>query len=288
MTSLLITPMITPFDSRGNIDYDAAGLLIRRLESSRVDALFPLGSTGLFPWLSVEERKKFTEFVVQHTRLPVYVGVGSPNAEEAILLSRHAEDCGAYCGVIMPPYYIRPGRTEMRDFFRSVFSSTEFRFYLYNIPQLAGTQIPIDLALELKDEFDGVLGMKESSADMRYFSDLNASRTKKFKLLQGQDDMLLASLAMGADGGVCGTTNLTSDAQNLRDLFDRGNFLESSAIHNKKVVPLMHALNLSTFPSGYYYGTYRATGISGGYRTPMSEPDQSVMLAIDGFITPSS
>ncbi len=288
MPSILVTPMITPFDKNGKIEYNATKKLISRLEASGVDALFPLGSTGLFPWLSVEERRKFTEFVVKSTKLPVYVGVGSSNAEEAILLSRSAEDCGAYCGVIMPPYYIKPGYDELKLFFSSVLGSIDFQFYLYNIPQLAGTQIPIDMALGLKEEFDGVLGMKESSADMRYFSSLNAMRPGNFRLLQGQDDLLLPSLSIGADGGVCGTSNLNTGILQLRKSFDEGRIQDASNIHNRTIVTMMHALNTQTFPSGYYYGTYRSIGFDGGYRTPMLEPGHPGMLAIDEFVEPFS
>ena len=59
----IITPMLTPFRQDGTPDPDATNVLIDYLKKTGVSGLFPLGSTGLFPYLFSEERVNFLQQV---------------------------------------------------------------------------------------------------------------------------------------------------------------------------------------------------------------------------------
>lgn len=58
----IITPMVTPFRQNGEIDYEATAKLLDYLKEIGIYGVFPNGSTGLFPFLSADERMKFLEF----------------------------------------------------------------------------------------------------------------------------------------------------------------------------------------------------------------------------------
>ena len=281
MKPQIITPMMTPFNERGEIDYSLTEKLLDRLAEFKVDGIFPLGSTGLFPWLSLAERKKFLEFVASKTHIKIYAGVGSASYNESLEMARLANDLGCDSGVVMPPFYIIPGMDEMKNYFSSLFSRVPMRFYLYNIPQLSGAYIPQSLPALLAAEFSNVVGIKDSSADMRYFSKMVQNRPDHFLVFQGQDDLLLPSLSLGGDGGVCGISNISKIILSVRDRFADGSMKDATSLQIEGVDPLMDSLNAARFPSGYYYALYMSFGVNGGYRIPMLEPSPETKRNID-------
>ncbi len=281
MKPQIITPMMTPFNERGEIDYSLTEKLLDRLAEFKVDGIFPLGATGLFPWLSLAERKKFLEFVASKTHIKIYAGVGSASYNESLEMARLANDLGCDSGVVMPPFYIIPGMDEMKNYFSSLFSRVPMRFYLYNIPQLSGAYIPQSLPALLAAEFSNVVGIKDSSADMRYFSKMVQNRPDHFLVFQGQDDLLLPSLSLGGDGGVCGTSNISKIILSVRDRFADGSMKDATSLQIEGVDPLMDSLNAARFPSGYYYALYMSFGVNGGYRIPMLEPSPETKRNID-------
>lgn len=281
MKPQIITPMMTPFNERGEIDYPLTEKLLDRLAEFKVDGIFPLGSTGLFPWLSLTERKKFLEFVASKTHIKIYAGVGSANYNESLEMAKLANDLGCDSSVVMPPFYIIPGMDEMRTYFSKLFSKVPMKFYLYNIPQLSGAYIPQSLPALLAGEFSNVVGIKDSSADMRYFSKMVQNKPDHFLVFQGQDDLLLPSLSLGGDGGVCGISNISKIILSVRDRFADGVMKEATSLQIKGVDPLMDSLNAARFPSGYYYALYKSFGVNGGYRIPMLEPSPEIKKNID-------
>src|SRR5579875_707295 len=270
----IITPMLTPFDRKGEIDYDATRSLIEFLKKSGVNGLFPLGSTGLFPFLRFEERKRFLQFVIENSMgLPVFSGVGSSSTQEAVEQARFASEIGSAVNVLMPPYYIIPGQEEIRNHFETVLKAVDHPLFIYNIPQLAGSRIEPETVLYLKENYSSVVGMKESSADMRYFSQIMALHDKNFSVFQGQDDLLLPSMAIGADGGVCGLSNFSQHVVEEYKLINDGNYEKARKVQLDHVNPLLRYLNGVRFPSGYYAAFYEKFKFDGGYRAPMLKPD---------------
>ncbi len=284
----IITPMITPFNSEGQIDFDATGTLIEYIKSIGVSGLFPCGSTGLFTFLSKEERKDFLKFVIENANgLKVLAGVGSSSTQEAIELGKFAAEAGADALVLMPTYYITPGQNEIKKHFSEFISSVKKDTFIYNIPQLCGARIELDTVKELKEKHPEIIGIKESSADMRYFSQLMKFTGPEFSILQGQDDLLVPSLSIGADGGVCGLSNFSSSVVNAYNEYDMGSRSKGSEIQVKQVDPLIHSLLGTTFPSAYYYAFYNKFGLKdGGYRTPMLEPSKSEKERIARALNP--
>ena len=279
----IITPMLTPFKEDGTLDLDGSNVLVDYLKKNGVSGLFPLGSTGLFPYLFSEERVNFLQQVNDNKgSLKVFAGIGSSNTEECIKFARNASDIGVDVLVLMPTYYIHPSPDEMYRHFSMVLEKVDRDLFIYNIPQLAGEFIPIDVIEKLKNEYSHVIGLKESSGDMRYFSKIMQFSDSNFSIFQGQDDLLLPSLSIGADGGVCGLTNFSENIVSIYRKFREGDISEAQKIQMESNA-IMRVINSANFPSGYYYAFYRKFGLNGGYRAPMIEPSESVKNAINGL-----
>ncbi|MEM0140277.1 MAG: dihydrodipicolinate synthase family protein [Ferroplasma sp.] len=270
----IICPMLTPFKKDGSIDYEATETLIEHLKKIGASGLFPMGSTGLFPFFRTGERKKFIEFVVEHSlKLPVLAGIGSSSTQESIELALHAKDVGANALVLMPPYYITAGQSEIIKHFTGVIEKSHKDIFIYNIPQLSGTRIEPDTIGKLKANFPEIVGMKESSGDMRYFSSIMKYSSKDFSIIQGQDDLLVPSLSIGADGGVCGLSNFSADIVKTYNSYISGDYSKARDIEINNIVPMLKEVNKTQFPSGYYKKFYEKFNLSGGYRSPMVEPE---------------
>lgn len=270
----IITPMITPFDRKGRINGEYTVKLIQVLKKHSVNGLFPLGSTGLFPFLSVADRKQYLEMVSANSgNLTVMAGIGSTNTEESIELAQFSKDIGINAVVLMPTYYIKPGQNEIITHFSKVLGSTDMDLFIYNIPQLSGQRIEIDTMKFLKEEYSQIRGVKDSAGDMRFFQRIMELSDSNFSIFQGQDDLLYLSLLAGADGGICGTTNIMDET--VRIYRNVENNLNAIALKQQFniVNPLMDILNTPPFPSGYYYGFYHLNSLNGGYRTPMIRPE---------------
>jgi len=103
----IIVPTITPFNSKGEIDFDAAGEHIDFLIKKGVAGIFSCGSTGEGPLLTIEEKKELTEVSVKAAqgRIPVIIHTGEITTSRALDLTYQARKVGAQAAALIPPYY---------------------------------------------------------------------------------------------------------------------------------------------------------------------------------------
>jgi 4-hydroxy-tetrahydrodipicolinate synthase/2-dehydro-3-deoxy-D-gluconate aldolase len=277
----IVTPLITPFKLSGEVDYNSIDTLVNFLKSIGVAGIFPSSSTGLFPFLNIDERKKMLEQVLKNSgSLKVFAGVGAADTDSAIELARHAKDVGADAIVLMPSYYIKSDQTWIINHFEKVLEKVDINFMIYNIPQLTGSTVELKTIEHLKSNFSQVSGIKDSSGDMRYFSKLMRFKASNFSVFQGQDDLMLISLTLGADGGVCGTTNFVRYIVDLYDHYRNGAIEKARILQIEQINNIMDVLALSNFPAGYYYAFYNKFKVAGGYRNPMLAPSKEASDSI--------
>lgn len=100
----IIPALVTPFDKYGNLVKNSAEKLLEKYVEERADGLYMLGYTGEGRLMSVAERKEWTEIVlgINNGRIPVIVHVGYSNEEEALDLTRHATEAGAFAVSSVP------------------------------------------------------------------------------------------------------------------------------------------------------------------------------------------
>ncbi len=208
----IIPALVTPFNEEGKIDYESLEKHVEFLINSGVDALYPLGTTGEFPLLSFDERKKVAEIVIDvaRRRVPVIIHVGDDNPFVTYELISHAMSHGADGVAVVTPYYYNLSGEELFDYYKDIaekFSDTPI--YLYNIPQVTGIIIPIHTVEALIVNYSNIWGIKDSSGDYSYFLDLLKLKEKypNFILLTGADKYILSTHQIGSDGNVSGFAN---------------------------------------------------------------------------------
>ncbi|WP_279483800.1 dihydrodipicolinate synthase family protein [Aureimonas sp. SK2] len=127
---------ITPADDHGRVDTDTLSHLLERLCEAGVDSIGLLGSTGVYAYLSREERRRAVEAAVECVdgRVPLMVGVGALRTDHAQELARDATRAGADALLMAPVSYTPLTQEEAYEHYLAVSATTPLRFCIYNNP----------------------------------------------------------------------------------------------------------------------------------------------------------
>ena len=80
----LITAMVTPMDSEGNINYDRAVELAKHLVEQGNTALVINGTTGESPTVTSDEKEKLVSCIKKSVNVPIIAGVGTNSTAATI------------------------------------------------------------------------------------------------------------------------------------------------------------------------------------------------------------
>jgi 4-hydroxy-tetrahydrodipicolinate synthase len=205
------TAMITPFNKEGAVDVEAIKSHTEFLISKGVNCLYPLGTTGEMLRLSVEERKIVASTVIEAAkkRVTVFIHAGAMNQEDTISLAKHAYEIGADGIGVVTPIFFGANDRELEEYFVKVASSVpnDFPMYLYSIPQCAANDIIPQVAQNVADRCENVIGIKYSYPDFIRVNEYLKINNGQFSVLPGADRLLLSALAMGCDGVISGVSS---------------------------------------------------------------------------------
>ena len=111
-------------------------MLLARLTSAQVDSIGLLGSTGSYPYLAREQRRRAIEAAVDQVggRTPILVGIGALRTDEAVHLSRDAKAAGAAAGLLAPVSYTPLNDDEVFEHFATVARASDLPLCIYNNP----------------------------------------------------------------------------------------------------------------------------------------------------------
>ncbi len=221
----IITPTIAPMKGE-SIDYDAIDSLLDFLEKSGVNGIFPMGSTSAFPLISVEMQVKILEYFMDKKKANMFflAGVGRNSFDETITMAQYAKELGVDAISVVTPYYMRMNQASIHSYYEKLLSQLDFPTLIYNIPQNTNNNIEPETIARLKEKFPHLIGIKDSSGNFSNFSAIIDAVGKDFRVIQGQDDILLPSLAMGAAGGINGTSNFCDLSVRVYREFTNSNF----------------------------------------------------------------
>lgn len=126
----------TPADRDGRVDTEALSRLLERLCDAGVASIGLLGSTGIYTFLTREERRRAVEAAVEcvHGRIPIVVGVGSLRTDQAQSLARDAEAAGADALLLAPVSYTPLTQEEAYTHFLAVTEAAKLPLCIYNNP----------------------------------------------------------------------------------------------------------------------------------------------------------
>jgi 4-hydroxy-tetrahydrodipicolinate synthase len=198
----ILTAMVTPFDARGQLDEEAAVLLMNHLVEHGSDGIVVCGTTGESPTLDDEEQLRIIRLAVEEMngRGAVIAGVGSNDTRHAVRLTERATALRPDALLSVNPYYNRPARRGIVRHYQEVARATDLPILLYNIPQRTGADMPNDLLAELA-QIDNIAGVKQANP-------ANLGKIDGLQIYAGNDDLLADVLDLGEPGGILVASHL--------------------------------------------------------------------------------
>ena len=158
---------VTHFQENGEIDYAACAKHINWLIESGVHGLLPLGATGEFSALTLEERKAFAEFAMKEVagRVPVIIGAVSTNVDITLEVAKHAASIGDDGVMILPPPGLPPSQDEIYAFYKHMSENVTLPVMIYNNPGSSGVNI-LPETLDKIADLPHMGFLKESTGDI--------------------------------------------------------------------------------------------------------------------------
>jgi 1-pyrroline-4-hydroxy-2-carboxylate deaminase len=248
-----IPALMTPCGPDRRPDFDALLRMGKHLVHAGMSGLIYCGSMGDWPLLTIEQRMEGVERLA-NAGLPVIVGTGAQNTEQAAALARHAKEQGARGLMIIPRVLSRGSSTAAQrgHFARVLEAAVDLPSVIYNSPYY-GFQTRADLFFELRKEFPHLVGFKEfgGAESLSYAAEHIAGRSDDIALMVGVDTQVFHGIVnCGACGIITGIGNvLPREVLRLVELCERA--AKGDAEARRLALELEGALSpLSVFDEG--------------------------------------
>ena len=196
---------VTPLAGGGEVlDEDAVDPLVAFLESSGLDGVLALGTTGEGILLSPAERRRAAELFVnaRPDDFTVAVHCGAQTTRETTELAAHAADLGADAvAVIGPPYYALDEPALLEHFAAAAAACEPVPFYVYEFAARSGYAVPIVVLAQLRERAPNFVGLKVSDRPWERFEPYLVEGLDVFV---GPESLIQRGMAGGAVGVVSG------------------------------------------------------------------------------------
>jgi 4-hydroxy-tetrahydrodipicolinate synthase len=196
--------MVTSFRDDGSLDIDAMRRAARYQIDSGASGVCVLGSTGEPLAMTVDEHKRAIDAVVTEVagRITVTAGTLLGRQEDIVECGRHARACGADAIMVIPPYFVLAKPAQIRAHFEAIAEKVDMPMVLFHGPSRSGVRLDAEAMLGLIEAVPHFVAIKETSGDVTIAAELLRSAPPGVRVLQGFDELVLPTLALGAHGAM--------------------------------------------------------------------------------------
>jgi len=209
----ILPALVTPFTEDGKqIDEEAMRKLVNHCVELGVSGVVPCGTTGEFVNMTIEEKKKVIDVVIDEAngKVKVVAGTGASGTDQALEMTKHAKDAGADAALIVTPYYLKPADRGIYEHYDTIASQVDLPIILYNIPQVTGLSLPWQMVEDLA-QIPNIVGVKDSSGQLSFILAVLEKVRDKINVLCGHDEVVVAALAAGCSGAILASANVIPD-----------------------------------------------------------------------------
>ena len=194
--------IVTPFKNDSSIDFAALGRVINHVINGGVNYMVVMGTTGESVTLTKDEKKALISYVVEVTdsRVPLVIGIGGNSTQEVINCIRHSNLTGVDGILSVAPYYNKPNQRGLLQHFKAIATSSPVPVILYNVPGRTCSNISSDTCIELAQECENIVAVKEASGDMAQIMRIIRGKPDNFSVISGDDMMTIPIIASGGSG----------------------------------------------------------------------------------------
>ena len=230
----IIAPIPTSFDEHETLALDRLTENIEKWSQSRLSGFAVLGSTGEFVYLTHAEKERVlasARQAIPSDRI-MLAGTGCESTRETIELTRFAATTGADLALVITPAYYKRGMKPdvLRAHYLDVAEESPIPIVLYNIPGFTGVNLAPELVAELAAHAN-IVGIKDSSGDLQQLQEICHRAPNDFAVMTGAGSLLLASLLVGARGGILAVANVAYDlCAELVETFQQGDLARARTL----------------------------------------------------------
>ncbi len=246
----IVCAILTPMNADESVNIDVLRQQIERLIEGGIHGVFPLGTNGEGYILNEKEKMEVLEATIDQVkgRVPVYAGTGCISTADTIRMSKKAQELGADILSIITPSFALASQKELYDHYVEVAKHVDIPIVLYNIPARTGNKLLPETAAKLAKDVDTIMGVKDSSGDwdnLQAYINLTRDLYKDFRVLSGNDSLILPCLKAGGAGGIAGCANVYPRVlSSIYDLFQAGKLEKAQAAQD----------SITTFRAVFRYG----------------------------------
>ena len=228
--------LVTPFQKNGNIDYTALSRIVAHVIKGGVDFVVALGTTGETSTLSQAEKQELLSAILTccDGKVPVVCGVGGNNTREVVTQLKELDLRGVDGILSVAPYYNRPSQEGLYQHFKAIAGAINKPVILYNVPGRTGSNILPTTVLRLAEDCGNIVAIKEASGNIVQCMELIHHKPDGFTVLSGDDNLVLAQMAIGMEGIISVAANcFTKDMTDLVNLALVNKFDKARKVHYK-------------------------------------------------------
>ncbi|MBH5317840.1 dihydrodipicolinate synthase family protein [Paenibacillus sp. GSMTC-2017] len=235
----VFVPIVTPFDSHGNLDTHSFKKHVKRLVEKGVQGIVVNEMIGESKAIATSE----LEILITAARkilndLPLIIGTGLSNTSDTIKKTTWFKSLGADAALVAAPFNNRSSQKGIIQHYQALVEA-ELPIILNDNPSLTGSSLGMETIKVIMD-MNHVIGMKEDTGNIKRYFKLARSLTKP--VLCGEDELFFSSLCTGVKGGILASANLDSEQfVQAYKMFRAGKIVEAGQIFDR-LLPLIQFL----------------------------------------------
>ena len=138
-------------------------------------------------------------------KLTVIAHVACNNTKDSVELAKHAESLGVDAIAAIPPIYFHLPEYAIAKYWNDISAAApNTDFVIYNIPQLAGVALTMNLFAEMRKN-PRVIGVKNSSMPVQDIQMFKQAAGEDYIIFNGPDEQFMSGRVIGAEGAIGGT-----------------------------------------------------------------------------------
>ncbi|MBV9740002.1 MAG: dihydrodipicolinate synthase family protein, partial [Hyphomicrobiales bacterium] len=231
----------TQFRADFSLDIEATRKVAAALVAEGVSGLIAVGTVGENNSLTRAEKLQVMEALkdAAGSRIPVIAGVAEYTTAFACEVAKEAQKLRIDGLMVLPAMVYSAKPRETLAHFRTVAGASDLPIMIYNNPPIYKQDVTPKMLASLAD-VDTIMSYKESSGETYRFVDLRNMTGDRFIPFCGLDDVVVESVALGAQGWVSGLSNVfPREGETLFRLAAAGRLNEVMPLYDW-FMPLLH------------------------------------------------
>ncbi len=283
----IFSAIVTPFDSSGQLDIEALKANFSLWNKTGLAGYLVLGSTGEV--VHLDEKEKLTVLAAARESIPAHmpmiVGTGMHSTDATVAFTKLAAQCAADYALVVTPHYFKSSMTPaaLTNYYYKVADTSPIPVLLYSVPQFTGIALSPELIAKLA-EHPNIVGIKDSSGDMRVLIQTISLVKPEFSVLTGSAPILYPALIIGAQGAILAVGNFA--AKLCYEIFQAFCSQQAETARNQQLKLLTLSEQIaSRYGVGGIKYAMDILGYRGGtVRSPLLMPDQTAQTAIQAML----